>query len=96
MRHCDISLSLLVCTQIYSGQDILTEELIGDYSGNWNSDLPPPLISPTNWVHVKFKSNNYLHYKGFNIAYQVYNPTTDPPTIPPTTKKPGLDPAGMT
>ena len=83
----------VILLQIYSGQDILTEELIGEYSGNWNTGLPPPLISPTNWVHVKFKTDNYLHYKGFNIEYQIYVPSTDPPTVPPTTKKAGLEPA---
>ncbi|XP_067947114.1 embryonic protein UVS.2-like [Watersipora subatra] len=62
--------------KIYSGQDSLTEELIGEYSGNLNYDLPPPLISPSNWVHVHFKSNNYVNYKGFNLEYSIYESVT--------------------
>lgn len=60
--------------QVYSGNDLDSEELIGEYEGNMNQNLPT-LVSHHNRVRVKFKSDNYLQYKGFSLQYSVYRPS---------------------
>ncbi|KAF6017854.1 CDCP2 [Bugula neritina] len=62
--------------KIYSGEDQFNEELIGEYSDNLNRQLPPRLISTTNYVHLHFQSDNYLNAKGFSIEYSIYQSVT--------------------
>ena len=55
---------------LYDG-DSNKAPIIGEYSG---SSVPTSQISSTNSVLIRFQSNGYLTYTGFQLKYHQYDP----------------------
>lgn len=51
--------------------DLETQELLAEYSGQYGSDVPPPVVSESGKMFIVFNTNSYVRDQGWTAFYQI-------------------------